>query len=294
MPRHRAFTLIEMLVVVSIIAILIALVLPAVQSAREAARKTQCGSQLLQLGVAMGHYASTHGVFPPGVVDRRGPISNLPKGDHIGWAVQILPFLEQGNLHRRIDTRQGVYAPATSTVLWTDIRVFVCPSDWRPGPTSYMGCHHDVEAPIDADNHGVLYLNSRIAYDDIADGPAYTILLGEARHGTSSGWASGTRSTLRNTGHRINAKAPLVPPRPATWWYPSSIDPADPGAVETSVLGGLLPPWFVGGFSSYHPGGAQFLLCDGSVRFLKESIDGRVFSRLGNRSDGELIGDDQF
>ena len=294
MPRRRGFTLIELLVVVSIIAVLIALLLPAVQSSRETARMTQCRNHLLQLGLALGNYASSHGVFPPGVVDPAGPISNMPQGYHMGWAVQILPFLEEGSLHRRIDFRQGVYAPANATAMATQVKVFLCPSDWRPGPMSYMGCHHDVEAPIDADNHGVLYLNSRIAYDDITDGPAYTILLGEARHGTSPGWASGTRATLRNTGNPINAKAPLVLPRPATWWASSSIDPANPGAVEASVQGGLLPLTYVGGFSSYHAGGAQFLLGDGSVRFVKEPIDARVFRRLGNRCDGDLIGDDQF
>ena len=295
MARRRGFTLIEMLMVVMIIAVLIMLILPAVQAAREAARATQCRNNLLQLGIALGNYASTHRVLPPGVVNDKGPIANLPRGYHVGWAVQILPFLEQANLYRRIDFRQGVYAGANATVLLSSIKTFLCPSDWRPGTMSYMGCHHDAEAPIDADNHGVLYLNSHVAYDDITDGPAYTILLGEARGSGMLGWASGNRSTLRNAGHPINDHDSLVVARPASVpSYPGIPTPPEPGTVESLVQGGLLPMYYVGGFSSWHPAGANVLLCDGSARFLKQTIDRDVLRRLANRSDGELIGDDEF
>jgi prepilin-type N-terminal cleavage/methylation domain-containing protein/prepilin-type processing-associated H-X9-DG protein len=293
MARRRGFTLIEMLMVVMIIAVLIALLLPAVQSAREVARATQCRNNLMQIGVALGNYASTHRVFPPGVVNDKGPISNLPKGYHMGWAVQILPFLEQANLHRRIDFREGVYAKANSTAFESGVRTFLCPSDWRPRSMSYMGCHHDIEAPIDSDNHGVLYLNSRVRYEDITDGPSYTILLGEARGGASLGWASGTRATLRNMGHRVNERDSLVLP-PSQWRYLAQTTTPEAGEVETLVLGGLLPKQYVGGFSSWHPSGANFLLCDGSAQFIKETNDLRVLQRLGNRSDGELVSDDQF
>ena len=109
MVRRRGFTMIELLTVVGIIAILIALLLPAVQAAREVARRIKCHNNLLQLGVAMGNYASTHRVLPPGVVNVKGPIMNLPQGYHVGWAVQILPFIEHGNVYRRIDFRHGVY-----------------------------------------------------------------------------------------------------------------------------------------------------------------------------------------
>ena len=74
MSRRRAFTLIELLIVVGIIAVLIALLLPAIQAAREQARRAQCINNLLQLGIAMGNYASTHSVLPPGVVNDKGPI----------------------------------------------------------------------------------------------------------------------------------------------------------------------------------------------------------------------------
>jgi prepilin-type processing-associated H-X9-DG protein/prepilin-type N-terminal cleavage/methylation domain-containing protein len=292
---RRGFTLIEMITILAIIAVLIMLLLPAVQSTRELSRANHCRNNLLQLGLALGNYHSSHCVLPPGVVNEKGPISNLPKGYHVGWALQILPFIEQANLHRRIDFRQGVYSASNATVLASGIKTFICVSDWRSGPMSYMGCHHDLEAPIDADNHGVLYLNSRVRYDDVNDGLAYTILLGESRHGTTLGWASGTRASLRNGGHPINEQDPLVVTRPSFLLYsPSEPAPPEPGTVELLVQGGLLPMYHVGGFSSYHPQGANFLFCDGSVRFVKETTNQGVLRRLANRSDGELIGDDDF
>ena len=83
------------------------------------------------------------------------------------------------------------------------IGVAVSPSDSRRVRTNYAGCHHDVEAAIAADNHGVLYLNSHVRFDDITDGPAQTILIGETIYDDPSalGWTSGTSATLRNTGH---------------------------------------------------------------------------------------------
>ena len=91
--RRPGFTLIEMMIGVSIIVVLIALLLPAIQAAREAARRAQCANNLMQLGIAMGSYISTHSVFPPGVVNDTGPIRNLPEGYHHSWVVQILPFI---------------------------------------------------------------------------------------------------------------------------------------------------------------------------------------------------------
>jgi prepilin-type N-terminal cleavage/methylation domain-containing protein/prepilin-type processing-associated H-X9-DG protein len=290
MKRRAGFTLIEMVVVVGIIGALIVLLLPAVQSVREAARRAKCEQNLLQLGIALGNYASTHQVFPPGVVDIKGPISNRPKGYHVGWVVQILPFIEQGNIHRHIDFRRGVYDVANSTALDTRLDLFACPSSPR-GATAYAGCHHDVEAPIDANNHGVLFLNSHVGYDDIVDGPAYTILLGETQGGAIFGWASGTRDTLRNTGIRINAPEPFVP----MGNIPAAISPEKREEMEEQLDSGLAPlPGYVGGFSSWHGIGANFLFCDGSVRYLTQLIEPRVYRCLGHRADGEVIDGRQY
>jgi prepilin-type N-terminal cleavage/methylation domain-containing protein/prepilin-type processing-associated H-X9-DG protein len=296
MSRRPGFTMIEVLAVAAIIAVLIALLLPAVQSTRESARRTQCYNNLLQLGIAMGNYVSTHEVLPPGVVNDQGPIQNIPQGYHFGWAVQILPFLEQGNLYRRFDFRHGLYEGSNITAQAVRLGVLICPSDGMSGSTSYMGCHHDVETPIDVDNHGVLYLNSHVAYDEITDGRAYTILLGESRGGPSLSWASGTRATLRNTGSPINAPDPTLPSKGAgrIGAYVYSDPTKNQEELEALIGSGVLPVSFVGGFSSRHTYGANFLFCDGSARLLSQAINPRVYRLLGNRADGQLIGADQY
>jgi prepilin-type N-terminal cleavage/methylation domain-containing protein len=312
--RRRGFTLIELMIVIGIIAVLISLLLPAVQSAREQARRAQCTNHLLQLGVALANYASTHSVLPPGVVNDKGPIENTIGGYHHSWAVQILPYLGQNNVYRNIDLGQGVYEPENGTVRAVRISSFLCPSAPYRTMCAFAGCHHDVEAPIAADNHGVLFLNSHVRLDEIPDGLASTVLLGETSQGTLSfGWMSGTRATLRNMGQPLNTPDILFPAmRARTTFTPvftakpgqrkaltrAVVQPqtADEGIVEVSELveDGVLPIDYVGGFSSHHPLGANFLLCDGAVRFVRTSIDLRVYKLLGHRSDGELISDDAF
>jgi prepilin-type N-terminal cleavage/methylation domain-containing protein/prepilin-type processing-associated H-X9-DG protein len=300
MKRRAAFTLIELLVVVAIISVLISLLLPAIQSAREQARRGQCVNNLLQLGIAFGNYASTHQVFPPGVVNDKGPISNLPRGYHFGWAVQILPYMEKENIYRRFDFRESVYSEANDTARGVHIPTYFCPSS-TAGGMAYAGCHHDVEAPIDVDNNGILYLNSRVRRDDITDGPASTILIGEIGTNVlsvaSAGWASGTRSSLRNTGHRINRQEQFPTPKSAGNSANSLAGrstQADLDDVAELVEDGVLPADLVGGFSSHHSLGANFLMADGNVRFIKESVSANVFRLLGNRRDGDLISDDSY
>jgi prepilin-type N-terminal cleavage/methylation domain-containing protein len=290
MRSRPGFTLIELLLVMTIIMILLGLLLPAVQSVREAARRAQCANNLMQLGIAMGSYASTHCVLPPGVVSETGPIKNLPVGYHHGWAVQILPFLGQQIAYDHLDLSKSAYDAANDTVAGLQIATFLCPSDPGHGVMSYAGCHHDVEAAIAADNHGVLYLNSRVRYDEIADGLAYTIMLGEInRDEPSLGWISGTRASLRNTGHPLS-KA-IHDSSMATW--PSTRDELF-DYIGYRADDGSWPVDSSGGFTSFHTGVANFLFCNGSLRAVKYTINERVLRLLGNRNDGELIGTDQY
>ncbi len=288
------FTMIELLVVIAIIAVLIALLLPAVQAAREAARKLKCTNNLNQLGVALRQYVSTHRVLPPGTVEPKGPIVSVPRGYHMAWTVQILPYLEEQNRYARINFRHGAYDDANSTAFGGVLHVFLCPSNPRGGgrSTDYAGCHHDVEAPIDANNHGLLYLNSHIADDEITDGPASTILLGETSGGSILGWFSGTRDTLRNTGSPINSPDPTFPV--GTPSYRSLTPEETLQKIGQMVEDGLLPVGYVGGYRSHHTFGANFLFADGSVRFLRDTIDTVVYRKLGHRADGEIVGDDQY
>lgn len=285
----RGFTLVELLVVIAIIGILIALLLPAVQAAREAARRSQCLNNLAQLAIALHHYEGSYESLPPGVVDAKGPIRSEPVGYHMSWLVQILPFIDDGATFRHVDFSVGVYHPKNDPVRKVLRPYMVCPSDSRiypgagekRGTNNYAGCHHHVEAPIDAGNQGVLFLNSRISTRDIPDGSSFTLLVGEKRIGDADlGWMSGTRATLRNTGTPINKTAePGVPS-----------DARSAGAGSNADEKPLTDnPLYVGGFGSYHPGGVNFALVDGSVRFLSETIDKSVYESLGNRADGKLM-----
>jgi prepilin-type processing-associated H-X9-DG protein len=313
--------MIELVAVILIITVLIALLLPAVQSAREAARRAQCTNNLIQLGIATRSYETTFRVLPPGTVDRSGPVIEMPTAYQFSWTTQLLPYLEQKSVHRHLDFNQGVYQPANHSVRGVMLNVLACPSDVRRGnsfvgtvgpsdpvPSSYAACHHDVEAPIDADNKGVFFLNSHVRYDEIEDGLSHTIFFGEKLYGGDElGWASGSRATIRNTGTPINRT--ILDPIDLSPFLPSAPteQPEEPGIPGVSDPAGAVgggqpepgPPRApslvtVGGFGSRHHSGANFCFGDGSVRFIRVDIDDRVFRLLGSRADGMPIGDDQF
>jgi prepilin-type N-terminal cleavage/methylation domain-containing protein len=177
---RRALTLVELLVVIAIVGMLIALLLPAVQSARETARRAMCQNHLTQLSLALQLYHQAHEALPAGVRDLAGPIRHEPKGQHYSWLTQILPYVEQGNTYRSINFQAGVYAPINLPVREMGFGVLACASQRSDGPASdYVGCHHNVEAPIDADNLGVLFLNSSVRFDQITDGRSHTLFIGE-------------------------------------------------------------------------------------------------------------------
>lgn len=287
--HHKGFTLVELLVVIAIIGILVGLLLPAVQAAREAARRCHCMNNITQLGLAVHHYEFSTEHLPAGATNPDGPIRSAESGEHISWVVRILPFIEQHALYNHFDISAGAYAAANREARQQTISTMHCPSypgnyhrqgDQTPVVISgnYAGCHHDVEAPIDADNNGLLFLNSDIRFSQIPDGSSQTILLGECfPFENDLGWASGTRATLRNTGGLVNGASS---PRARWQQVPADEEQPDPSTE----------PLFVGGFSSSHPGGALFSFGDGSTRFLSETTDPELFRRYGNRRDGELTG----
>jgi prepilin-type N-terminal cleavage/methylation domain-containing protein len=218
-PAKTGFTLVELLVVIAIISIMVMLLLPAINSVREAARRAQCTNELMQLIVGVQDYEQAHEVYPPGTIEAAGPIQNQPIGYHHSWLVQLLPYVEEKSLYRHVDKSVGVYHANNSEVRRMRVQPFICPSSgsfgWgtNVGGTNYAGVHHDVEAPIDIDNHGVFFLNSRIRYEDVTDGLAQTLFIGEKLGDEASdlGWMSGTRATLRNTGTPINETGPNAP-----------------------------------------------------------------------------------
>jgi prepilin-type processing-associated H-X9-DG protein len=136
-----------------------------------------------------------------------------------------------------------------------------------------------VEAPIDEDNHGVLFLNSRVGFEEITDGSSNTIFLGEklVDPNRDLGWMSGTRWTLRNTGTILNK----LSSQPAPAWT-GNVQGTDAETADGKRL-------HVGGFDSHHPGGANFAFGDGSVHFLSQTLDIQVYQQYGHRADGRLL-----
>jgi hypothetical protein len=263
-----------------IVGVLLGMLLPAVVSSRRFARRSQCASNLMQVSLAVQAYEFSHLVLPPGVVNPTRPISNIARGYHYSWLVQILPYLEQKAVFDAMNFHVGVYHPTNTTASMMKLQILLCSEDVSGGTgqnglpeTSYAGCHHDVEAPIDTTNRGTFFLNSRLKLDDITDGLSQTFFLGETRIDPAAlGWASGTRATLRNCG------------RPPLTDSPTATPVAAPATTAN----------WVGGFGSYHVDGTNFAFGDGSIHLLRSSISMRVFQLLGNRSDGQLISDDSF
>ncbi len=288
--KRLGFTLVELLVVIAIIGILVGLLLPAVQAAREAARRTQCVNNLMQLGLAVHHYEFNFEHLPSGVINPDGPIRNEPIGQDVSWIAQILPQIEEGAAYARFDQEAGAYSPKNQPVRQHAIGTLLCPSaSWtvredKLAMSSYVGCYHDQEAPIDADNNGLLFLNSKVRFADIRDGSTYTLLLGEAPITSDNlGWTSGTRATLRNSSG-------IFPPKSEQQSQLIGMGEEMGDVIETDIVEkSRIESLYVGGFGSYHTGGANFVLADGSVQFLSQNIDKKTFQFMGNRADGEMI-----
>ena len=208
---ERAFTMIELLMTIAIIGILIGLLLPSVQAAREAARRVSCSNNILQIGLATRSYEEAFGVLPPGCTNPVGPIRNSPTGaDHMGWFPRILPYLEMSAIYSQIDFSQGVYSPANQKMWLIGPRceqistICNCPSDpnryynyekyFEMRNINYAGCQGSQETPINTDNNGVFFLNSRIRTCDIPDGSTNTFFFGETIvviNSQCKGWLDG-------------------------------------------------------------------------------------------------------
>lgn len=300
------FTLVELLVVIAIISMLVAAMLPAVQATRSAARRAQCKSNLLEVSMANQNFEMAQQHYPAGVTDPQpGPIASVEAGLHQAWTISLLPYMDEAALYRTIQREISVYDQANRAVREITIPGFVCPADvansnWPR--SSYAGCHHDVEAPIDLDNSGVFFLNSTVTSDDIRDGLSHTIFLGEkVSRNDDLGWMSGTRATLRNTGTPINVDL----------WksigdvQPSTTQPADVAGDaldnDTAVATGnenelnnkdavaSKTKLIVGGFGSLHGGGAHVAFGNGRIQFMSSGIDPKILRQLGHRDDGQLL-----
>ena len=307
-PRH-AFTLIELLVVIAIIAAIIALLLPAVQSARESARRAQCLNNLKQITLALHNYHDAVATFPPGYISLTQ--GNQPNGAEIGpgwgWMSMIGGQMEQFTLYNSVNFSLPTRAPASQTARGTRLNTLLCPSnvgDKGPltikdasgnvlvadlAPAQYVGVAGQLEPEeFAAQNNGVFYRNSMIGIRDITDGTTTTLMVGER----SQNVANATWVGMIPAGLACNNP---------TWPV------QDCEASNVLILGHTGPsphePWIdvpnnkkagVDDFHSLHAGGCNFAFCDGSIRFIKDTINPQVFSYLATRAGGEVISGDAF
>ena len=310
LPRQRGFTLIELLVVITVIAILIALLLPAVQAGREAAHRARCANNLKQIGLAIHNYHGAVGSFPPGylsIVPRQQP-TDLEFGPGWGWGTMVLQFIEQTPLYDAVNFNLPITDPGSQTVRTANLSVYLCPSSDGSGPISlfdssgkslvndlspgqYVGSAGQFQvADWPSDNNGVFFRNSRVGLRDIIDGSSLTMMAGER---------SRTISDATWVGVVPSAEFCTKPARDYEECRPSyamvlaHTGPTPPGGYTWVVVPNSKAA-AADNFWSLHPGGCNFVFCDGSVRFLKETINANVFSSLSTRAGGEVVGAHQF
>ncbi len=303
--KRSAFTLIELLVVIAIIAILIGLLLPAVQKVREAAARLQCSNNLKQIGLALHNYHGAYKRFPPG--------SNLQQ-----YTVQalILPFVEQDNLNKLINYSVLPSDPLNAAVKATGLALFVCPSDPTDtlpagmGGLNYFGNygtepHYFQNASV---ANGVFCLreaNGRKVLE-ISDGTSNTAAFSEMAKGDFNN-AIYTKTDI------LNITSPLPLTADDAYAICQTIDPTDlkyqwrstgpewiwdsdinvyphlgpPNSRNCAYPANLRAGWNA---NSYHTGGVNVALCDGSVRFVAQTIALPTWRALGTRNGGEVLG----
>ena len=339
------FTLVELLVVIAIIGVLVGLLLPAVQAAREAGRAAQCRNNLKQIGVALHGYHASRKELPYGSYYR---LDGVLPNQYLLWTISILPFLEENALYDSFNLRRDMLDPQNKAAARTSVKTFICPTDpanrtnldvsgrplppgvmdyrWITNPSPcmalwYLGSMGNTEPEQDecefcpnspanpsyccegaqsgarraGDGRG-MFARGRFAvrFEDVRDGLSNTIMVGESLPGDSIyNVAFGPNAPIAGT------EIPLNQMTDPTDGKPFKDKPKD----RTGQ-----PYWFAQGFKSTHPGGANFLMGDGSVHFFSDQQLGRIcffkgrpapvdpeseatyklYNNLGCRDDGEI------
>ena len=299
LKRRGAFTLVELLVVIAIIGILIALLLPAVQAAREAARRSQCSNNMKQQGLGLHNYHDTFKTLPP------GGISHQNTGNRLGWTVLILQFIEQGPLHDQVNFNAGTYTDNLA-VGTNQVGAYACPSatvvlseypagETYNGEVNYTTHYYGVHGPKGTnpqsgsayraqmgetwDDHGGYAMTGAMPgpdrstlggpckFRDILDGTANTFLVGEISWDDAAcyrTWIRGISGMTAGSSKNVT--------------YGINVQPYTSGLMNFNDVS----------FGSNHPGGCQFAMVDGSVKFVSETVDFDVYLSTASRDGGEV------
>jgi prepilin-type processing-associated H-X9-DG protein len=291
MRTRKAFTLVELLVVIATIGLLIALLLPAVQAAREAARRTNCRNHLKQLGLALHNYHDVYGQLPAGWQGFAAAGIKVPLAEGApgwGWAAAILPQMEQTALADSLRLDLPITDPANAAARLTALTTYRCASDAAgeelfqleaengSGPlaelarSNYVAMFGTLEledceglpAGQACRGDGAMYHNSRTSFRDVLDGLSQTIIVGERSSKLDASTWTGVVPGGQEAFARIQGIADHTPNHPDAHFDD---------------------------FSSEHPGGVHFVFADGSVRFIANAISPSVYQGLATRAGREVV-----
>ncbi len=252
--NHRtAFTLVELLVLISILGVLMGLLLPAVQQVRQASRRIACSNNLKQQGLALQQFESTFRSFPAGA-----------EADTLhSWSSRVLPYLELEDLCQRIDFKSAWDAPTNASWTRQNLTIFKCPSSWKgyAGSTDYAGISGSTyKAALDVGRNGILFPLDRserpVALASVIDGTSNTIVIAEAiavGEDNYGFWSCGAHCLGHDEGPINNRR----------------------GSLDE--------------IASLHPGGANAVFADGSVHFLSESMSLEIVAALCTRNNQEVV-----
>jgi len=295
--RRLGFTLIELLVVIAIIGLLVALLIPAVQAARESARRSQCTSQLRQIGIALQNYEATFHGLPSGYISQFQP-DGTDTGPGWGWAALLLRQLEETSLSALIRFDRPIEDPLNATVRSQLVAVYLCPSDpvvpaWSAykeagsidpqnkicdlASANYVGMYGNSEPGIDGT--GLFFRNSHVRLREITDGTSHTIAVGERSHDLGEAtWVGSVTGALLAPGPYDNdGVGTFEVEHGSTMVLGQSGEHKSPGdpTGETDM------------FYSRHSGGVNFVFADAHVAYLTPDIDPKLFEALSTRAGGE-------
>ena len=296
--RQSAFTLLELLVVVAIIAVLVGLLLPAVQKVREAASRLRCQNHLKQIGLGLATYHETNGAFPPAhrVDPAWSPTTVVPVPAnaewYFSWLTRLLPFVERANEHALVRYDQWAWwnpdgGLGNGTHLnGLQVPLYMCPSDARSrllvevqgvrvAFTDYMAVNGTDQFAFD----GIIHVNSQVRMQDVTagDGASNTVVVGERVPAASLyyGWwfaDSGDAPWYGATGIALGSNERRSAGGPAERFRDGTLD--DPNDDHR---------WH---YWSMHPGGANFAFADGSVRFLRYAAAPDLLGKLATYKGG--------
>ena len=271
-PRG-GFTLVELLVVISIIGVLVALTMPAVQSAREAARRTQCQNNLNQTGLALNNYVTLGEAYPIGYI----AWPNAPGGAAPGWAwsAALLAQLEQGTVYSASNINLPIDVADNATARTSSLAIYVCPSDRQTGV--FIVTSQLTAGPVDAQTtsyaanggtdgssqpDGMFLMNKSVRPKQVKDGLSNTLAAGERGSFVAQNAWAGVLGDGRG-GVEVLASVSTSGP-----------DPASPSPSS---------------FCGPHPGITEFLMVDGSVRPIKATINPTIYRALATRAGRKVI-----